>query len=179
MRNKIVMLVAMVIHAFIISMIIFLLYLLASKVLKKNINKKKMLIDYGFIWYLCTLLEVTGVIGVFRMTQFKWEWFRNSLELLTIALPRNTGEFIMLLCNCMLFIPLGFLLPVVFRKMNGVKVFIISLMLVVAIELLQAAGGRMLEVNDIVMNIMGSLIGYLIYTTMMIAIRKRRKDNNN
>ena len=146
----------MVINAFFISVIIFAVYLIIKKIIKKKISIKRSLLEFTFIWYVFTLLEVTGIIGIHSMTQYKWEWFLESFDVIKIIIPQDGGEVAMLICNCVLFVPFGFLLPIIFQRMKIIRVLIISLIVILIIELLQAAGGRMLEVNDIVTNLLGT-----------------------
>ena len=64
-----------------------------------------------------------------------------------------------------LFIPLGFLLPFVAERYNHFKnVFVFSLTLSCFIEFLQFFIGRSTDVDDIILNMLGSCIGYWIWT---------------
>jgi len=166
---------AMVINAFFISVIIFAVFLIIKKIIKKKISIKRSLLEFTFIWYVFTLLEVTGIIGILSMTQYKWEWFLESFDVIKIIIPQDGGEVAMLICNCVLFIPFGFLLPIIFQRMKVIRVLIISLIVILIIELLQAAGGRMLEVNDIVTNLLGTVIGYMLYK-LCFELQKRKNE---
>ena len=175
MKNYFIMLMAMVINAFFISVIIFAVFLIIKKIIKKKISIKRSLLEFTFIWYVFTLLEVTGIIGIHSMTQYKWEWFLESFDVIKIIIPQDGGEVAMLICNCVLFIPFGFLLPIIFQRMKIIRVLIISLIVILIIELLQAAGGRMLEVNDIVTNLLGTVIGYMLYK-LCFDLQKRKNE---
>lgn len=165
----------MVINAFFISVIIFAVYLIIKKIIKKKISIKRSLVEFAFIWYVFTLLEVTGIIGILSMTQYKWEWLLESFDVIKIIIPQDGGEVAMLICNCVLFIPFGYLLPIIFHRMKIIRVLIISLIVILIIELLQAAGGRMLEVNDIVTNLLGTVIGYMLYK-LCFDLQKRKNE---
>lgn len=169
------MLMAMVINAFFISVIIFAVYLIIKKIIKKKISINRSLLEFTFIWYVFTLLEVTGIIGILSMTQYKWEWFLESFDVIKIIIPQDGGEVAMLICNCVLFVPFGFLLPIIFQRMKIIRVLIISLIVILIIELLQAAGGRMLEANDIVTNLLGTVIGYMLYK-LCFDLQKRKNE---
>lgn len=175
MKNYFIMLMAMVINAFFISVIIFAVYLIIKKIIKKKISIKRSLLEFTFIWYVFTLLEVTGIIGIHSMTQYKWEWFLESFDVIKIIIPQDGGEVAMLICNCVLFVPFGFLLPIIFQRMKIIRVLIITLIVILIIELLQAAGGRMLEVNDIVINLLGTVIGYMLYK-LCFDLQKRKNE---
>lgn len=165
----------MIINAFFISVIFFAVYLIIKKILKKNISIKRSLLEFAFVWYVFTLLEVTGIIGIHSMTQYKLKWFLESFNVLKIMIPKDAGEVAMLLCNCVLFVPLGFLLPIIIQRIKIIGVLIVSLLVILIIELLQAAGGRMLEVNDIITNMLGTVIGYMLYTLCAYLQKKKNE----
>jgi len=69
--------------------------------------------------------------------------------------------------NVLMFIPLGFLIPVVFKKMrkfyltSGI-IFAISF----AIEFLQYFMGRISDIDDLIANLIGGMVGYGIFKVM-------------
>lgn len=73
--------------------------------------------------------------------------------------------------NILIFIPLGFFLPILFNKYNSLsKVFIVSLLLTCIIELLQffLQLGQF-DIDDIILNTIGGIAGYLIIKLLMKA----------
>ena len=163
MRNKLIMLLFMAKDSLILSLVVFIVLILLKKLLKKPLDRKKLALNYCFIFYICVLLEVTGIIGVFRMTQYKIEWFRDSFQNIMPVIPNNTGEIKMILCNIVLFLPFGFLIKVCINKLKAINVLLISCGFVLIIEMIQAAGGRMFETNDIIANVVGAMLGYGLY----------------
>ena len=66
-----------------------------------------------------------------------------------------------LLLNIILFIPLGFLLPYIWPKLNGRKTVLMAFVISVTIETTQyIAHWGCLEVDDIINNTLGACIGY-------------------
>lgn len=87
------------------------------------------------------------------------------------------------LLNIIMFIPMGFLLPFVFRKINSlVKIGLTSLLVSILIELLQlleisgifnTMSMRIVDVNDIICNTIGGVIGYcLLFLISKISTKK-------
>ena len=75
------------------------------------------------------------------------------------------------LLNVALFVPVGLLIGCEFKGMTWKKVLVIEICLSVAIELMQFVFGKGLcEVDDVMHNTLGCLIGYGIY----VVIRKIR-----
>lgn len=127
----------------------------------RKIEPVVLLREFLFISYIITILEITGVIGM----QFRIEWFVNSLSTFGLYIPNGFGELKMMLLNMVLFIPFGIFLPVIFRKLawNYKKILFIGSGTSGIIEFLQMFGGRMAEVNDIIMNTIGMLVGFGIF----------------
>jgi glycopeptide antibiotics resistance protein len=77
---------------------------------------------------------------------------------------RNVGG------NILLLMPLGFLAPIVWNKFKGLKIAtLIGLGVSLTIELLQllesfgGGWGRVTDIDDVICNVVGTIIGYLIY----------------
>jgi glycopeptide antibiotics resistance protein len=94
-----------------------------------------------------------------------------------------------LLGNIIMFMPLGVLLPLILRKRNFLSVLLISAAATVFIELTQVFIGalvgfhyRQFSVDDIILNLAGAILGYLIYkiirklTSNSIERREERQE---
>lgn len=80
-----------------------------------------------------------------------------------------------LLLNIVMFIPIGFLLPILLREGGFTKVIVLSLGVSVVIELLQLVTKRgLFEFDDIIHNTLGAIIGYGIYK--LVCVLKRRLE---
>ena len=68
------------------------------------------------------------------------------------------------LLNIVMFIPLGFFLPIVFwSKLNFAKTAGITFLVTLCIETIQYFIGRSSDIDDIIANLLGGIIGYLIF----------------
>ena len=85
--------------------------------------------------------------------------------------------------NVVLFFPLGFLLPVVYKPMRNFRIcFVISFGTSLLIEICQYEfAERIFDVDDILLNTVGSIIGWLIfkilhwaYSLVFIKIKGKR-----
>lgn len=67
--------------------------------------------------------------------------------------------------NVIVFIPLGYLLPKIWARYRGIfKTIIAVSLMIVIVELLQYATGLgSLDVDDYILNIFGTLIGYIVW----------------
>lgn len=75
------------------------------------------------------------------------------------------GNWKLLIGNGFLFFPFGFLLPIIWRKEQHFKTFIMTLFVVIiAVETLQVltALGQF-DVNDVILNMIGGMIGFFVW----------------
>lgn len=75
--------------------------------------------------------------------------------------------------NVCLFIPIGFLLPIASKKVSFKKFIIFVLFLILAIEAVQFYVGRSADVDDVILNFCGALLGYMICNLFINFIRKK------
>lgn len=81
--------------------------------------------------------------------------------------------------NVAMFIPLGIVLPVVFPKLNRLwKVALTGLLISLTIELLQLPMvGRTTDVDDLLLNTLGCVLGYGIYALCRALRRRFRRSH--
>lgn len=72
--------------------------------------------------------------------------------------------YINFLGNIILFIPIGFLLPLLFKRMEFLPfTVIVGLCISLFIEIMQLPQNRSSDVDDLWLNTLGALLGYLVY----------------
>ncbi|MCC8022185.1 MAG: VanZ family protein [Clostridiales bacterium] len=81
--------------------------------------------------------------------------------------------------NVLIFIPLGFLCPVVFprRMRSPFSILLLSLSVTVLTELVQNFNNRYADIDDVIMNTLGGLCGYALFIFcygLVYSIRRRR-----
>lgn len=77
--------------------------------------------------------------------------------------------------NVAAFMPLGFLLPLAFRRFNAVKTYLVAFILILFAEVLQLVSRRgVFDVDDLLLNMLGSIIGYGIYRLLCILFKSGR-----
>ncbi|MCQ2027581.1 VanZ family protein [Clostridium butyricum] len=158
------------------SIILIALYLI-SKRSSRNLSIfsfKKIIIGYLLVLYLLTILRITGVIGM----EFHIWWFVESIRLLKLSIPFMNGSIFMISLNLIIFMPLGFLIPCVFKNYNWKNALLSGFVLSLSIEFLQLFGGRFFEVDDIIANSLGALIGYLLWQSINGIIKKETRNKS-
>ena len=118
-------------------------------------NLRKSLLYCLFSLYLAAVFSLVGIPNV---TYFRPEVNWNLIPFLGIVEDLKNS-----ILNIALFVPLGCLLPVLwerFRKRSFTVMFGFCLSLV--IELLQMLTFRATDVNDLITNTLGALVGFLV-----------------
>ena len=141
-------------------------FLFLSK--KKDVDIRLWGSRYIFLTYIASVFMVTDAYKVFieGIPTFFMEAnlipFFNTISDI-IANPFNTMEQIGY--NFILFIPFGFLIVISYPdyKWRLRKIVIITFMVVLVVEILEYLSGRYMDIDDIFINICGSVFGYIIY----------------
>lgn len=139
----------------VIGMVIFLLcYFFRWR--KQKIHVAKGFIYYIFLVYLVGIGFITGLIGI------GWGVGVSSYNLV----PFVHEDSLLILLNAFLFLPFGILLPLVYsdRKWRWYEILYTGAAISVVIELIQCLfAGRLGDIDDVIMNTAGCLVGYVLY----------------
>lgn len=148
-----------------ISFIIFMFITCMKWLVKKKIEFKPVIMLCEFAWILnvYTILRITGIIGMdFRVTEVLNGHIHYSLK------PFEDGLSSAMLLNLLLFTPFGFFTPIIFKKIKSKWLLnlLIALIFSGSIEFLQMFSGRYAQIDDVLMNTSGSLLGYVVYVLL-------------
>ena len=134
-------------------------YLLKNK--QKMIISNEMMMLTFIVYILClfqivTSQDVSSVHGI-NVTLFK-ELTRYQIG--SRLFIRN------IIGNILMFIPFGFFTSYYLKLDKKRIIFYLTLIVSIVIELIQLKIGRAFDVDDIILNTLGSLIGYFMYRLM-------------
>lgn len=111
---------------------------------------------YVFCFTLVFILVSTSVPGLFH----------NSFEPIINLIPFADISFngLHYLVNMLLFIPMGFLLPALWLKFEKKRLtFPYGLFFSLSIELIQLFNNRISDIDDLIMNTAGIVLGYYLF----------------
>lgn len=115
----------------------------------------------------CPFGKVDGRIGPLIFDRAKaWPFRINLLPFVYLADYDIAGEAVLnFVGNTLMFLPVGIVYPVVYRKLNTHgKVIAAGVGLSLAIELLQLPFyDRVTDIDDLILNSLGYILGYLLY----------------
>ena len=133
--------------------VILLILLILQKLYFKDF--KKMVLYMIFSMYLIAVFRVTKLPDSLHMH------FNPRLQLIPFYDIQN--DLFNSFLNICLFIPFGFFLPALWRKFFSFKnTLITALCFTTFIELTQLFCNRLTDVNDIITNTLGALIGFCV-----------------
>lgn len=146
----------MVVLSCVVLISIRLTYLIKNK--QKFVVSNEMMMLTFIVYILClfqivTSQDVSSVHGI-NVTLFK-ELTRYQIG--TRLFYRN------IVGNILMFVPFGFFTSYYLKLEKKRVIFYLTLIVAAVIELIQLKIGRAFDVDDIILNMVGSLLGYFLY----------------
>lgn len=167
-----------------ITLLVGLLYIIFRFLkLKKNnsdINYKREILYLIFICYIVGLFNLVLVpinfwdiiwynifynfnenpfAGIF---DFSYNFIPTIYKIIIGEYTLDSWAKAMIVGNFLMFIPMGILLSLCFENVNKKNIFKYAVLIPLAIEVLQLVVGRSFDIDDLLMNFLGIVIGYFI-----------------
>ncbi|HET7627908.1 MAG TPA: VanZ family protein [Bacillales bacterium] len=133
--------------------------------------------------FLCWFTYVVILLYVTLFTHNYYTYGRSvNLQLFdSIELMLHSGSYWLFIKNVygniLLFLPQGLLLPILFRKCrNFFLLFFVAVVSSFTIESLQYAyAKRIFDIDDILLNVVGAIIGWALVMHVIIVVRLLKK----
>lgn len=153
-------LAAIMIDACVMGAIWVPLYLLCKRVTKKKESGLRSLLVVLFGLYLAAVFSVTGVPGIASL-----HFEPNVHFLLFEDAGHGLGQYLKnSVLNILLFVPLGCLAPMLWSRFCSARaIALLGFSCSVLIEFSQLFNFRATDVDDLLMNTIGALLGYLLF----------------
>jgi len=125
----------------------------------RHMSKMKAAFLILFVLYLSALFSVVGIPSIYRITpNFK----ANYIPFLDIS-NGAAGYIRNMVLNIILFIPVGFLAPILWEEFRSLKkVTALGLGISLFIEIMQLFTFRTTDIDDLIANTLGTLVGFFI-----------------
>ncbi|MEL7626494.1 MAG: VanZ family protein [Anaerolineaceae bacterium] len=155
---------------------IFAGYMIYKKVFH---GQKQMSKTQGIsLFLLCSWLAlVLGLTTISRGANFTGSFNIDFFSSYVNAWNKwSISELQLIIFNMLMFVPLGFLLPLIWKEAEKFKVtFLVSLGFTLLIEIVQfLTGTGIFEFDDLFHNLLGSLFGYFLIMAVLSIIREKR-----
>lgn len=148
------------------KIIIFLIsYIIIIK--RDNNNTKNKLGIILFMIYLYLVLTVTSPGVIYDINRYGFTM--RNINLKPFSEEISTIGYVL---NVFMFIPLGFLLAILWDGYNLKKTVFTGFIFSFIIEFFQLFNFRASDIDDLIMNTLGCLIGYIIYKIFLILFKK-------
>ncbi|WP_252235868.1 VanZ family protein [Clostridium sp. CH2] len=155
-------------------------FYLKAKKKEGGVSRKHFLGVFIFLLYLAAVYGVTGIGTIWDVQRFITT---STSEFDRIFLvPFSSSQVIMpYVLNIIMTIPLGFLLPLIWKQFRTLKKVALSgFLLSLCIELSQLfTQSRNTTTDDLIMNTLGAIIGYFIFKALFhIILRKNSNEKD-
>lgn len=137
---------------------------------KKQIPVLKQLSWVCFVGVIFVILVATGMLDLVLGGPYTFNPPYHFLNLIPFGWIRETwamGFLAMIsqvIGNILMFVPFGFLLPLVFNACRSFyKTGLVVISFSFSIELVQYFIGRSADIDDLILNTLGGMIGFLVY----------------
>lgn len=156
--------------------IIYQVVVMKSKNHNKKISKKHFVWVYIFLIYLFLCLTTAGIGSIWEIGRYE-----SIIRIEEINfIPFSSEGMMTYILNIIMFMPLGFLLPLVWKNMRKLKpVVVTGLVYSFSIEICQLFNRRNTDVDDLLMNVIGSIIGFFIYKSFVKLIKRKNKEEKD
>lgn len=143
-----------VISGYLPIMALLILYFIILKSFGDRSSKGHIILTFIFSFYLVGVLSATGVC-------LKANFSPRFSLLPFIDMIRGPKDAIL---NVILFLPLGIFLPLLYEQYNSLsKVLLLGFLFSFSIEIIQMFGFGTTDINDLITNTFGAVLGYGVY----------------
>ena len=158
------------------SLIVFSIALITTRVFYLISHRERFvfyreLLSLGSILYVVLLFQLLINTEVSSSSGFNLVPFR---EITRYTVGSNLFK-INVIGNIVIFVPLGCILAAYLKPKNIVPVIVSSIIISSTVELVQLGIGRTFDVDDIILNLAGAIIGYLIFVILSAIYNKLPK----
>ena len=134
--------------------------LIQTKGFHRRTNFIHMIWVFIFLYYVYLVLETTGIGTIWEIGLYPGMKLQEEINLI----PFRDGISLSMILNVVMFMPLGFLLPLLWKEYQSlVRTAIIGFCFSCGIEFCQLFNRRVSDVVDLLMNTLGAILGWLIW----------------
>lgn len=134
--------------------------LIQTKGFHRRTNFIHMIWVFIFLYYVYLVLETTGIGTIWEIGLYPGMKLQEEINLI----PFRDGISLSMILNVIMFMPLGFLLPLLWKEYQSlVRTAIIGFCFSCGIEFCQLFNRRVSDVDDLLMNTLGAILGWLIW----------------
>ena len=161
-------------------LLLFVVILIVIRIAKVIINKEKFVFHKDF-YTLVFILYMLALYYLLLSTENAFAYGTNFIPFkeMTRYAMGSKGFFYNVIGNIILFIPFGFFVSHYIQAKKTHQITIIAFITSLTAELIQYKIGRAFDVDDIILNIVGAIIGFLFFIGVKTIENKLPKKLQN
>ncbi|MDE5755371.1 MAG: VanZ family protein [Oscillospiraceae bacterium] len=160
--------------SFILFLITMRLFHHIHKKQKLQISKSYSILMMLFACYLIGVYHFTGAGTIYEAITFQLEIREDSINLIPFS-----NDIVAYLLNIVLLIPLGIFVPILWEKASRWSAVAgIGFLFSVFIEITQLINNRQTDIDDVILNTSGAIIGFIIYKICSPALNQKFQQNS-
>lgn len=160
-----------------VSVIVYIAVLISG--IKKKISLSRHILIFLFFVYIVNLVSITLFPLPIQKEEIEYmvkcHFLKNNFvpfkSIIELIKDPRTASFRQVFGNIVLFIPMGFLVPLLFNKMSTLrKVVLVGFISSFTVEFLQflisfiiGATYKITDIDDIILNTIGTIIGFILF----------------
>lgn len=126
-----------------------------------SVSRWNYILPAVFAVYIIAVFHITGVGTLYDGLTAELEEMKERINLIPFS---NKIDVIGYLLNIVMFVPLGFFIPLIWNQMGKLSnAILVGATFSILIELSQLLSYRGTDIDDLITNTLGAAIGYLIY----------------
>jgi len=129
-----------------------------------------------FAVYLVGVYHFTGAGTIYDGLMYQFEWRKDQFNWIPFS---NNMDVVAYILNVVLFIPLGLFVPIIWQKLNKFsKIITMGFLFTILIEASQLLNNRRTDIDDILLNVLGAVVGFGLFK-LLDKITKSKFHVNN
>ncbi len=146
---------------FIPFLIVLAVFIYSRKKKGLDISKSSCVMLVIFSIYIIGVYHFTSTGTLYNGLIYQLEMRKDLINLIPFS---SDIDFIGYFLNAVLFVPLGILVPLIYKKMDKLKyIFGTGLGFSMLIEISQLLNNRRTDIDDLILNTVGAIIGFALY----------------
>lgn len=131
---------------------------------------------YIYILYLSMALDVAGIGGLWDIGYYDSVIRVDEVNLI----PFRSEGILTYVLYIIMFMPLGFLLPLLWKQYEKIgRVITVGAVFSLCIEMGQLFNRRKTDIDDVIMNVIGTALGFGVWFVFYKAFHLKQKAKNN
>lgn len=158
-------------YEFLVEFLPFLAALMVLRRRRASSPAGSILLPMLLALYVIAVFNVTGAGTIYTADRYFFRGWEFRVNLIPFSRDINVTGYVL---NVVMFLPLGFLVPLIWEELSTLpRTALVGLLFSLGIELSQLLSFRGTDVDDLLMNTLGAVLGFGVYTVWNLITHSR------